>query len=97
MMPGVPVAAYSDTMAVSGVCQCRIRVGLLVGDRPWQKSGRTRWQDKSRDVRLGRSGRWCFNYNGFAIQSAMCATARRCAFPREHLIFLGLSRLASQA
>ena len=63
-------------------------------DREWQrKLGREGRQDKSRDVRLGRSGRWRFDFNSFDMYLAMCARDTRCAAMRDRLILLGPAHL----
>ena len=61
----------------------------------WQKSGRTGRQDKSRDVRLGRSVRWRFDFNSFDMHLAMCAACLRCAATWDRLTLLGRTHLAS--
>jgi hypothetical protein len=55
---------------------------------------RTGRQDKSRDVRLGRSGRWRLDFNSFDMYLAMCARDSRCATTRDRLILLGRAHLA---
>ena len=64
-------------------------------DREWQrKLGREGRQDKSRDVRLGRSGRSRLDFNSFDMRLEMCASGSRCAATPNCLILLGRTHLA---
>ena len=86
----VPSAAMSHVV----VGRCGVWGWWSVAGGMWQKSGRTGRQDKSRDVRLGRSGCWRFDFSNFHRQSTMCDTGPRCAGKRRHLVFLGRAHLA---
>ena len=67
-------------------------------DREWQRQlGREGRQDKSRDVRLGRSGRWRLDFNSFDMHPVMCAGGSRCAAMRDGLILLGRAHLAGSS
>lgn len=89
MMPNIPITAYPDTVAEFVAPRCRIWSEFLVEGRPWQKSGRTRWQDKSRDVRLGRSDRQAKSFSGLRPFSKRCATHARGASLAMSLTCLG--------
>jgi hypothetical protein len=66
-----------------------------VSDKEWRrKLGRTGRQDKSRDVRLGRSGRWRLYLHSFDMHPAMCARGSRCAATRDRLKLFGRAHLA---
>ena len=69
-------------------------VGAAMDGERWRKLGRAGRQDKSRDVRLDRSGRWRPDFNSFDMHLAMCATGSRCAATRDRLILLGRAHLA---
>ena len=71
-----------------------IWVGAAMDGEWWRKLGRAGRQDKSRDVRLGRSGRWRLDFNSFDMHLAMCARGSRCAAMRDRLILLGRTHLA---
>ncbi len=86
----MPLAALSQAV----VQRCGIRQGSLVRLELRQKSGRSGRQDKSRDVRLGRSGRWRFDFNNFDMHLAMCAGGSRCAATPDSLILLAQAHLA---
>jgi hypothetical protein len=86
----VPWAALSQAV----VQRCGIRQDSFVGGEIRQKSGRAGRQDKSRDVRLGRSGRWRFDFNTFDMHLAMCAGGSRCAATPDSLILLAQAHLA---
>ena len=77
------------------VQRCGIRQDSLVRGELRQKLGRAGRQDKSRDVRLGRSGRWRFNFNSLDMHLAMCAACLRCATTWDRLTLLGRTHLAS--
>ena len=68
-------------------------VGATMDGEWWRKLGGAGRQDKSRDVRLGRSGRWRFDFNSFDMYLAMCARGSRCAAMRDRLILLGPAHL----
>ena len=86
----VPSAAMSHVV----VGRCGVWGCWLVAGGTWQKLGRTGRQDKSRDVRLGWSGRWRFEYNSFDMHLAMCARDSRCAAMRDRPILLERTHLA---
>ncbi len=65
-------------MAQSGVLWSYIRIGRVYwGTIAW-KSGRQLRQDKSREVRLGRSGRLRLSFSHFDEHWAMCGDRSRC-------------------
>ena len=86
----VPSAAMSHVV----VGRCGVWGCWLVAGGTWQKLGRTGRQDKSRDVRHGRSGRWRLDFSNFHRQSAMCGAGPRCAAKQKHLVFLARAHLA---
>lgn len=93
MMLNIPIDAYPDTVAGFVAPRCRIWSELLVGGRPWQKSGGTRWQDKSRDVRRGRSVPKIINPNSLWPFSTRRAAQPRGALSATSLIFLGSAHI----
>ena len=95
MMAGTASIVPRRAMSHVVVRRCSVWGWWLVAGEAWQKSGRTGRQDKSRDVRRGRSGRWRFDISNFHLQSAMCGTGPRCAGKLRHLIFLARAHLAA--
>ena len=80
------VVAFRRAMSWSIVLWHRIWVGSVVGKGSGRESERVGWQDKSRDVRLGRSGLKSPILNDLRFRLARCGADARCACATNALI-----------